>query len=316
MKKYLFISLVLLAATVAACSQQSGTLQGKWIIETVYGQPVAIADTAFITFEEGLEKVHGCNGCNNFFGPCTVKDDQLKFGELGSTMRFCAEAATEHQVMDAIYATVSYKIKDKTLAFYTSSGAEALRLCREGEPVTAYENDVIKTIMERRSIRRYEDRPVPRELLWRLTKCGINAPSAVNRQQWEVRIVDNPEYIDGITEIYKKANPKAADDPSFKNMFRNAPAVIFIGSPRSGEAQFDCGLLAENIMLAAKSLGLGTCCLGGPIGFMKSNPDAAPYLKRLAFSDDYELLYAIAVGYPDEAPAAKPRDNSKVILVN
>lgn len=48
---------------------------------------------------------------------------------------------------------------------------------------------------------------------------------------------------------------------------------------------------------------------------MKS-PAAAGYLKKLDFSDGYELLYAIAFGYPDEAPAAKPRDTSKVKFID
>jgi nitroreductase len=97
-------------------------------------------------------------------------------------------------------------------------------------------------------------------------------------------------------------------------MFRNAPAVIFVASP-AGEGQLDCGLLGENMMIAAQSLGLGTCCLGGPIHFMKESEAAAPYLQRLGLSEGYELLYAIAVGYPDESPEAKPRDTSKVLFV-
>lgn len=183
-------------------------------------------------------------------------------------------------------------------------------------PQSNDENVVIKTIMERRSIRKYQDKPVSRDTLQILTNCGINAPSAVNRQQWQVRVVDDPTYINGITTIYLEANPKAGEDPNFKNMFRNAPAVIFVASPKSGEAQFDCGLLSENIMLAAQSMGLGTCCLGSPVRFMKESKEAAPYVEKLQLPDDYELLYAIAVGYPDESPAAKPRDAGKVKFID
>ena len=177
-------------------------------------------------------------------------------------------------------------------------------------------NQVIETIMARRSVRKYKDQPVEREKLEQLMTCGINAPSGMNKQPWEVRVVDNAEYINGITELFKAANPKQAEDPNFKNMFRNAPVVIFIASPADGSGQLDCGLLGENILLAAQSMGLGTCCLGGPIGFMKSNPEAAPYVERLQLSADYQLLYAIAVGSPDEAPEAKPRDAAKVKFVD
>ena len=196
-------------------------------------------------------------------------------------------------------------------------------LCSCGQPaqkeaVKADEgkNVVVENIMARRSIRKYKDQPVEREKLLMITGCGINAPSGMNQQPWEVRVVDNADYINGITEIYKKENPKTAEDPDFKNMFRNAPAVIFVASPKNGSGQLDCGMLGENMMLAALSLDLGTCCLGGPIRFMKSNEEAAPYLQKLGFSDDYELLYALAVGYPDEEPAPKPRNTEKVKFVD
>lgn len=178
------------------------------------------------------------------------------------------------------------------------------------------ENAVIETILARRSIRRYTTRPVEREKLELIVKCGINAPSGLNKQPWEVRVVDNAAYIDSLTALYVKANPKVAEDTTFRNMFRNAPAVIFIASPSNGSGQLDCGLLGENMLLAAQSLGLGTCCLGGPTRFMKEASEAAPYLEKLGFSEDYTLLYAIGVGYPDESPAAKPRDESKVRFID
>lgn len=174
---------------------------------------------------------------------------------------------------------------------------------------------VVKTIMERRSIRKYKPQPVEREKMQTIVECGVNAPNAMNRQPWEIRVVDNPDFINGVTELYKKEQPKVAEDPNFKNMFRNAPTVVFVGRDvQSGSAEFDCGLLSENMMLAAQSMGIGSCCLGSPAAFMRS-PAAAEYLKQLGFSEGYELLYCIAFGYPDEAPAAKPRDLTKIKFV-
>lgn len=147
-------------------------------------------------------------------------------------------------------------------------------------------------------------------------ECGINAPNGMNKQSWEVRVVDNPEFINGLTEIFKKENPKAAERPGFQNMFNNAPTVVFIANdPAYDMSQIDCGLLGENMILSAWSMGIGSCCLGGPVRFMKS-PATAEYMKQLGFSEGYELLYAIAFGYPDEMPAAKPREVSKVKFVD
>lgn len=176
-------------------------------------------------------------------------------------------------------------------------------------------NLVIETIMARRSVRMYKDIPVERCKLQKIVECGINAPSGMNKQPWQVRVVDSRDYIDGITGVFRKANPRMADDASFKNMFRNASAVIFIASPADGSGQLDCGLLGENMILAAQSMGLGTCCLGGPVAFMNGNADAKPYVERLNLPEGYTLLYAIAVGYPDEKPEAKLRDAAKVQFV-
>ena len=177
-------------------------------------------------------------------------------------------------------------------------------------------NQVIETIMTRRSVRKYLSQPVNRDTMQMILDCGIHAPNGQNKQSWAVRVVDNPEFINGITEVYKKLNPKMAEDPGFKNMFRNAPTVVFIANDTSYDmSQIDCGLLGENMILSAWSMGIGSCCLGSPIRFMKTEPQVADYLKRLNIPEGYELLYCIAFGYPDESPAAKPRDASKVMFV-
>ena len=178
------------------------------------------------------------------------------------------------------------------------------------------ENAVIEAIMNRRSIRMYKDMPVEREKLQLIAECGVNAPNAVNSQPWELRIVDDMEMIDAISDSYRRDNPEAVErDPNFKNMFRNAPAVIFIAVPES-ESGLNAGLLGENICLSAYSLGLGTVCLGGPVGYLKNSEAGKAFLERLDFSEGYDLLYMIGVGYPDESPEAKPRDLSKIRFVD
>ncbi|AVM57884.1 proton-conducting membrane transporter [Bacteroides heparinolyticus] len=178
-------------------------------------------------------------------------------------------------------------------------------------------NAVIETIMSRRSFRKYQPQAVSRDTMQIILDCGINAPNGQNKQSWEIRVVDNPEFINGISEVYKKENPKAAEDPDFKNMFRNAPTVVFIANDTSyGLSQIDCGLLGENMILSAWSMGIGSCCLGGPTRFMTSSPAAAEYLKKLDIPEGYQLLYCIAFGYPDETPAAKPRNAAKIKFID
>ena len=177
-------------------------------------------------------------------------------------------------------------------------------------------NPVIENIMARRSVRAYKEQAVPRELLEQAVECGINAPNAMNAQQWEVRVVESKAWIDKATEAYKqsvKGTPaeKMVTEPSFKNMFRNAPAVIFIGHKPSKYTAVDCGLMAENMMLAAQSLGLGTVCMASPVMFL-TQPAGAEFLSSFSFSEGYEPLICIGIGYADEAPAAKPRNKDVI----
>lgn len=181
-------------------------------------------------------------------------------------------------------------------------------------------NQVIETIMTRRSIRAYKDQAVPKELLDQVVECGIWAPNAINAQQWEVRVVQSEEWINSATQAAKVAaegTPAEAqfNDPSFKNLFRNAPAVIFIGHKPGAYTPVDCGLMAGNMMLAAKSLGLGTVCMASPVRTFLLEPAGAPFLESLGFSEGYEPLICIGIGYPDEDPAAKPRNREVIKYV-
>lgn len=180
-------------------------------------------------------------------------------------------------------------------------------------------NPVIETIMSRRSIRAYKDQAVPREILQQIAECGINAPNGMNAQQWEVRIVDNAEWIAAATKSYVESvkgtpSEKMVSGEGFKNMFRNAPAVIFIAHKPGRCTQVDCGLMAGNMVLAAKSLGLGTCCMMGPLGFF-STPEGKDFLSSMKLSEGYELLLCVGVGYPAEEPAAKPRKKEVIEFV-
>ena len=190
-----------------------------------------------------------------------------------------------------------------------------LGVCSMSAQVEA-ENEVINTIMARRSVRKYLDKPVEHSKLELIAKAGINAPSARNWQYWAVRIIEDYKLIADVSEVYKKENAEAvAREPGFKNMFRGAPNLICVCAPKDGGFDLDAGLMGQNMMLAAQSLGLGTCIQTGPVRFLLQSEGAKPFLQRLDIPDDYKLLYVIAVGYPDEQPDAKPRDASKVKFI-
>ena len=170
-----------------------------------------------------------------------------------------------------------------------------------GKEAGTEDNAVIEAIMNRRSIRKYQDREVPRDLLEKIAWCGIHAPNAMNAQRWEVRIVDSPEFM--------------KLDPSLRNKFRNAAAIICVAGEDARFVDIDCGLMGENMMLAAHSLGLGTCCLAGPVDFLTRNAEARPFYDALQLPEGYSLKFVLAVGWPDEEPEARPRDAGKIRFV-
>ena len=183
------------------------------------------------------------------------------------------------------------------------------------QTVMEEKNQVIETIMARRSIRKYQDRPVSRDTLNKIMECGINAPNGQNKQSWEVRIVDKPELMEEIKEAMAKGHPDL-DAMRVKGCFRDAPVMVFIARDLSYDfSAYDCGLLAENIMLSAWSMGVGSICLGSPVRFLTDNDECKPVLEKLAFSEGYELCLCVGLGYADESPEAKPRDMQKVKFI-
>ena len=173
-------------------------------------------------------------------------------------------------------------------------------------------NQVIETIMARRSIRQYKPVAISRDTLQTILECGINAPNGMNAQSWEVRVVDDPVVMEELVAAMSAGNPDVPK-ASVKGCFRNAPTMIFIANALSYDcSQIDCGLLSENIMLSAWSLGVGSICLGSPIRFLKNSPEA---LARLGFSEGYNPVICVGLGYALESPEAKPRDWSKIKFV-
>ena len=211
-------------------------------------------------------------------------------------------------------------MKLRTILLSTLTAALSLSSCQnENTTMNNSDTPVIDAIMARRSIRQYKETPVPRELLQKIAECGVNAPNAMNKQEWEVRILDDANYMNEVTELMKQEMPQFvnSDAPGFRNAFRNAMALIAVACPddEHGMTLINVGLMGENMCLAAQELGLGTCIMAAPSIFMNSSASAKPYLDKLGFPPGYKLRYFLAVGYPDETPNAKPRDLGKIKFV-
>ncbi len=127
-------------------------------------------------------------------------------------------------------------------------------------------NETIEVIKRRRSIRKFKPKQIPDEYLQEILECAILAPNARNQQKWHFTVIQNKETLDKMANIMEEGMLKSgidflaqrAKDPNF-NPFWNAPTVILITADKTARfAEIDCALAAENILIAAESLGLGS----------------------------------------------------------
>jgi nitroreductase len=177
-------------------------------------------------------------------------------------------------------------------------------------------NETLKTIYQRRAVRKYKDQPVDKALIEQIIDTGRMAPSAMNRQLWKFYVLMDKKQIGSLSPaIVKVANQflnwaHGMDKSKTTDIiFHNAPVVIFVTAPKKNEwAAIDIGMCSQNMMLAAKSLGLDTC----PIGLAKflNKPNTV-----LGMSSSEEIKLAIVVGYGDEQPEVHERKKDNVKFV-
>ena len=173
----------------------------------------------------------------------------------------------------------------------------------------AQKNAAVENMMNRRSIRSYKPEQITPEQLDTIIQCAINAPSARNLQPWEVRVVQNPELIARINNRFKEISKNTKEEFS---VFHGSPMVIFVGKDKeNGSSPSDCGMLAQNILLSAESMGIGTCVIGSAYMVFQGE-GSKEYMDAINMPETHEVMYGISIGYKNESPDAKERDINKV----
>jgi len=177
-------------------------------------------------------------------------------------------------------------------------------------------NQVIEVILKRRSVRKYEDRPVPRELLEQIVECGRYAATGIGLQPWHFTVVTDRKVLDRISAANAAIMLADPNTPPMLlhdinaggyDSFRGAPcAVLMAGESGSPFADVDCANAVENMALAAESLGLNSCYLAS---FKPSllGEEGAALRAELGIPEGYVPNLALAIGYGAESPEAKPR---------
>jgi nitroreductase len=175
-------------------------------------------------------------------------------------------------------------------------------------------------IRNRRSVRRYADRPVEKATIEALLDVAVQAPSASNQQPWAFVVIQGAERIRGYSDRAKLihlANPDISEnlrarmtDPAH-TIFYGAPALVCIYAKRSGiYGHTDCAMAGYTLMLAAHGLGLGTCWIGMAHPLFDS-----PELKQeLGVPLEYSAVCPLILGYPEgELPPSRGRNTPEVL---
>jgi nitroreductase len=215
------------------------------------------------------------------------------------------------------------RIRTQVMLMMTSlsAHAEVLEVPRYCGP--AESADVFEAIYRRRAVRSYSNEPVTRAEIEGLLEAAIMAPSAINAQPWAFVVLQGREELaryaqegrDVLASVSGQGNSQSASNgllemvsaPDFQ-LFHGAPAVIVIYATNAN-AVAECFLAAQNLMLSAWAMRLGTC----PIGLARPLFDQERVKVELKIPPSWPHALAIAVGHPSGETAPTPRRAALVV---
>ena len=183
-------------------------------------------------------------------------------------------------------------------------------------------NETINNMLNRRSIRSFKAEQIPDDALNAILETGLYAATSRGREAWFLTAVQNPVMLKKIRDAACDTLAKAGDekslakskDPNF-SPFYNAPTLIIVSGNDTPNTRIDCANASQNMCVAAKSLGLGSCYLASYTQAFMDPAVAAQLKKELGIPEEYHPQFGVAVGYANESPAKPKRNRSKMHIV-
>ncbi|MDO4536272.1 MAG: nitroreductase family protein [Clostridium perfringens] len=188
-------------------------------------------------------------------------------------------------------------------------------------------NEVIKTILERRSIRKFKDEQISENELKQILDAGLHAPTAGGLQSSVFLVCQDKEVNDRLGRINRsifgfkkveglipsKTQVSIAEDVTIKSAFYGAPTVITLFAPEKWiYGADDCLIAAENICIAAQSLGIGSCIIARSKETFETE-EGKELMKKMNIDSDYVARIHVILGYPQgEIGHGKPLKENRV----
>jgi len=153
-------------------------------------------------------------------------------------------------------------------------------------------DDILEIIKTRRSIRHYKKEKIKETEILKIIEAGRWAPSASNNQPWRFIVVQNEEIIKKIGDACKIL--------TINSFIENSPLIIIIYTEKKHRwVDLDCGMCAQNMMLEAHSLGIGSCFIGA---FREKK------IKEITnLPEDFNIIGLITFGYKESEKESSPR---------
>ena len=171
-------------------------------------------------------------------------------------------------------------------------------------------NEVTKTLCERRSIRKFKDEQIPRDILNEILKCGTFAPSGKNMQSAKIVVVQNKELIEEIAKV----NGSFVNKPGL-NPFYHAPTLIIVFANKNVSTYKEDGsAVISNIINAAFSLNVDSCWIHRAYETFQTE-FGKKLMNKWELNEDYVGIGNVVLGYRDMIlPPASPRKEDYIIF--
>ena len=169
-------------------------------------------------------------------------------------------------------------------------------------------NETMKAILERRSTRHYTSEPVSKEDLEQILEAGLWAPTARNEQEIKLAVMSDPAERQAFREAFAAKDGR----PRFANFDYGCPVFLFLyGDKDFPYTEMDSGIVAENMCLAAQSLGLGAVMIGCIRDFMRS-PAGAPWREKLSIGEGEIFTLGLCIGHIERPTQKQERKAGRV----
>ena len=182
-------------------------------------------------------------------------------------------------------------------------------------------NETLQVIAKRYTCRDYKSHMPPDEQLQAIAQAAVQAPSGMNRQAWRVIVVRDVALMQDM-QAEALAHLAGMEDPSMYNRIMERGGRLFYGAPcmivvpidpeQYGPALIDCGILCQNIALAATSLGIANTLCGLTGLAFASGQRADEFSRRLGFPDGYAFGCSVLLGYANTTKPPHEPDAGKI----